>query len=142
MSHQYPGWHEGLTFPSFLPCYYSRALASKVTKAVRGKDGGLDGVEALTLTHQDGNMEVACNLLDYLKTPPEMVSIVTNDCNADFISLTIMALPLNPSINQVLALAEAEAKKLGIEIEEAYTIGMTGPEILAEIDRLLEAKQA
>ena len=45
-------------------------------------------------------------------------------------------------MNQVLALAAAEAKKLGVEIEEAYTIGLTGPEILMEIDRLLGADKA
>lgn len=45
---------------SLLLCM-DRKLAVEVTKAVREKDGGLPAVEALTLQHRDGNMEVrAC----------------------------------------------------------------------------------
>lgn len=86
-----------------------KSLAAKVAKAVRTKDGGPVGVEALTLTHQNGHMEVACNLLDIARTPP-----------AD-----------------VLAVATKTAKELGVEVEEAYTIGMTGEEIWEETQRLL-----
>lgn len=85
------------------------AVAAQVTKRVRTKDGGPPAVEALTLAHQGGNMEVACNLLNIQTTPP----------------------------STVLALATAEADKLGVAVEEAYTIGMTGDEILAETERLL-----
>jgi glutamate formiminotransferase len=92
--------------------YTIRALAAQVSRAVRTRDGGPEGVEALTLVHEGGNMEVACNLLDIGKTPP----------------------------SRVLALAEAAARALGVEVEEAYTIGMTGQEIHAEIERLLAEK--
>jgi len=88
----------------------NKALAAKVTRAVRTKDGGPPGVEALTLTHQGGFIEVACNLLDVRITPP----------------------------STVLAMARAEADKMGVEVEEAYTVGMTCQEILQETERLLD----
>ena len=37
--------------------------AMKLTKMVRARDGGVVGVEALTLPYSDGRFEVACNLL-------------------------------------------------------------------------------
>ncbi len=70
-------------------------------------------MEALTLVHEGGNMEVACNLLDIGKTPP----------------------------SQVLALAEGAAAALGVEVEEAYVIGYTGQQIHAEVERLLVDKE-
>lgn len=76
---------------------------------MRTRDGGPPGVEALTLVHEGGNVEVACNLLDIAITPP----------------------------SRVLALVEAKAADLGVGVEEAYTIGMTGEEIWAETRRLL-----
>lgn len=66
-------------------------------------------MEALTLVHEGGNMEVACNLLDIGVTPPEAV----------------------------LAVVKGAAGGLGVAVEEAYTIGMTGAEIYAEAVRLL-----
>lgn len=86
-----------------------RALAAQVAKAVRTRDGGPPGVEALTLVHEGGSMEVACNLLDIAVTPPA----------------------------RVLAVVEGKARELGVEVEEPYTIGMTGEEIYAETRRLL-----
>jgi len=41
----------------------SKALARSLTKRVRERDGGLPGVEALTLPYSGGRWEVACNLL-------------------------------------------------------------------------------
>lgn len=86
-----------------------RRLASQITKAVREKDGGLPNVEALTLEHQDGNLEVACNLLDPMVTPPD----------------------------KVLALASSKAADLGVAVLEAYTIGMGPLDILRHTQRQL-----
>merc|ERR1711967_10593 len=47
--------------------------ASKITKRVREKDGGLPSVEALTLQHENGHMEVACNLLNPQEIGPRQV---------------------------------------------------------------------
>lgn len=80
-----------------------------MSRALRTRDGGPPGVEALTLVHEGGNVEVACNLLDIAVTPP----------------------------SRVLELVEAKAKEVGVKVEEAYTIGMTGEEIWAETRRLL-----
>ena len=41
----------------------SRKKAMKLTKMIRARDGGIAGVEALTLPYSDGRFEVACNLL-------------------------------------------------------------------------------
>lgn len=84
-------------------------MAAQVAKAVRTRDGGPPGVEALTLVHEGGHMEVACNLLDIGVTPPA----------------------------RVLQVVEGKAKELGVDVEEAYTIGMAGEEIYAEALRLL-----
>lgn len=90
-----------------------RAVAVRVAKAVRTRDGGPVGVEALTLVHEGGHMEVACNLLDIATTPP----------------------------SRVLALAEKAARMEGVAVEEAYTIGMTEEEIGAETLRLLGCQE-
>ena len=86
-----------------------KAVAARVTRAVRSKDGGPEGVEALTLRHDGGHMEVACNLLDLGKTGPE----------------------------KVLEIVKKAARENGVEVEEAYTIGLTGQEIWEETERLL-----
>lgn len=86
-----------------------KAVAARVTRAVRSKDGGPEGVEALTLRHDGGHMEVACNLLALSKTGPE----------------------------KVLEVVREAAREEGVEVEEAYTIGMTGQEIWNETKRLL-----
>lgn len=44
----------------------------EVARGVSGRYGGLQGVEAMALEHQDG-VEVACNLLDYWGCPPARV---------------------------------------------------------------------
>jgi hypothetical protein len=54
-------------------------------------------------------MEVACNLLDLSKTGPE----------------------------KVLEVVREAAREEGVDVEEAYTIGMTGKEIWEETERLL-----
>ncbi len=41
----------------------SRKEAMKLTKMIRARDGGVVGVEALTLPYSDSRFEVACNLL-------------------------------------------------------------------------------
>jgi glutamate formiminotransferase len=41
----------------------SKKRAQSLTRLVRERDGGLPGVEALTLPYSDGRWEVACNLL-------------------------------------------------------------------------------
>ena len=41
----------------------SKKTAQSLTKRVRERDGGLPGVEALTLPYSNGRWEVACNLL-------------------------------------------------------------------------------
>lgn len=41
----------------------TRKLAQSLTRKVRERDGGLQGVEALTLPYSDNRWEVACNLL-------------------------------------------------------------------------------
>lgn len=86
-----------------------KQIAAMVTKAVRSRDGGPVGVEALTLRHEGGHMEVACNLLDVDTTDPA----------------------------RVLKMATDAARKAGVEVEEAYTVGMTGDEILAETKHVL-----
>jgi len=70
-------------------------------------------VEALTLEHQGGNLEVACNLLDSYSTSPEAV----------------------------LAVATQKAVELGIRIDTAYRIGMGPEEILSETQRMLNLRQ-
>lgn len=40
-----------------------KQIAQSLTKQLRERDGGLPGVEALTLPYSDGRWEVACNLL-------------------------------------------------------------------------------
>ena len=41
----------------------SRNMAQSLTRRIRERDGGLPGVEALTLPYSEGRWEVACNLL-------------------------------------------------------------------------------
>ena len=43
--------------------YCSQATARSLTRRLRERNGGLAGVEALTLPYSDGRWEVACNLL-------------------------------------------------------------------------------
>ncbi|KAL8152237.1 hypothetical protein V2J09_009997 [Rumex salicifolius] len=40
------------------------AAARRVAKRVSGRGGGLESVQAMALSHEDGVIEVACNLLD------------------------------------------------------------------------------
>jgi glutamate formiminotransferase len=40
----------------------TKALAQSLTRQIRERDGGLPGVEALTLPYSEGRYEVACNL--------------------------------------------------------------------------------
>jgi len=69
----------------------------------RGEEGeeGLAFVEALALEHQGGLYEVACNLLNPDVTTPQMV----------------------------LERVASVAKAFGVEVDEAYTIGLTSEQI-------------
>ena len=67
---------------------------------------GLPYVEALPLKHENGNFEVACNLLDPSVTPPSLV------------------------LDRV---AEVAKKRFGVEVDDAYTIGMTVGQIRSRL---------
>mmetsp|Transcript_21742 Transcript_21742/g.47410 ORF Transcript_21742/g.47410 Transcript_21742/m.47410 type:complete len:366 (-) Transcript_21742:1353-2450(-) len=51
----------------------SKTMARSLTKIVREKDGGIVGVEALTLPYSEGRYEVACNLLDPERGSADMI---------------------------------------------------------------------
>lgn len=89
----------------------TRDQAKAIAASVRSRGCGcgaveedrLIGVEALALQHADGIFEVACNLLDVGKSPPDLV----------------------------LARATACAARLGVRVERDYTIGLTMDQIRA-----------
>jgi glutamate formiminotransferase len=82
-----------------------RSKVLPITRAVREKDGGLPGVEAVTLRHEGGMWEVACNMLRPAESTTEMV----------------------------LEIVEAEAAKQGLEVDDEYLIGFTSEEALCSI---------
>lgn len=49
------------------------AAARRVARAVSARYGGLPGVEALALPHGSEGVEIACNLLDMVRSPPAAV---------------------------------------------------------------------
>lgn len=57
----------------------SRSTATTLTRHLRERDGGLVGVEALTLPYSDERWEVACNLLSPGVTSSEDVQIRANE---------------------------------------------------------------
>ena len=74
-----------------------------VTKAVREKNL----VQALTLVHEDGCREVACNLLNVAERSPE----------------------------EVLDTALRRCRELDVEVVASYTTGPTEKELLARISQ-------
>lgn len=83
-----------------------KRVAQSLTKHVRERDGGLTGVEALTLPYSNGRWEVACNLLH-----PEQTSAV--------------------DIGRIVADWEAQ---VGHEYaEKAYRVGTTAEQCLEAI---------
>ena len=78
-------------------------------EAVDPRYAGLPHVEALPLKHENGNFEVACNLLDPSVTPPSLV------------------------LDRV---AEVAKKQFGVEVDDAYTIGMTVGQIRSRLQLL------
>lgn len=87
-----------------------RAVAAAATRAVRSRGGGggampssgLPFVEALPLVHENGNFEVACNLLDPSVTPPQAV---------------------------LERIASVAMDQFGVAVDDHYTIGMTTDEM-------------
>lgn len=54
-------------------------LAKQLTKTLRERDGGLRGVEALTLPYSDGRHEIACNLLCPHEVSSKAIEAKTNE---------------------------------------------------------------
>jgi hypothetical protein len=66
-----------------------RQTARSLTWALRGRNGGLQGVEALTLPYTEGRYEVACNLLR-----PDVVSVKAIEAKVnEWASQTMKASP-------------------------------------------------
>lgn len=91
----------------------TRDQAKAIAASIRSRGGRcsvseedrLVGVEALALQHADGIFEVACNLLDVTKSPPDVV----------------------------LARATSSAARLGVRVERDYIIGLTMDQIRAAL---------
>ena len=95
----------------------NKGEASKITKGVREKDGGLPHVEALTLQHHNGNMEVACNLLNPPEIGPEevinRVKCLLSEINDDR--------------------KDERESTFALEIEKAYVTGLTEGEVIDKL---------
>jgi glutamate formiminotransferase len=83
-------------------CTSDLAVGRVIAKGVRGRNGGLDKVEALALPHRDDAVEVACNLLDTAVSSPDTV------------------------LQRVTELAAEH----GVEVHSSYVIGLTEAEVL------------
>ena len=59
--------------------YATGSQARRLAKRLRGRDGGLPGVEALTLPYKGDCWEVACNLLHPTRKPPSGASTLDMD---------------------------------------------------------------
>lgn len=90
--------HSGSSISNDKDVKERRSKVSQITKFVR--EPGI--VESLTLAHDAGVLEIACNLRDTSKT----------------------------SVEDVVIKAELKAKELGIEITDSYTTGPSEQEIL------------
>ena len=82
--------------------------ARRIAKAIRAKDGGLPGVEALALPklQQDNNgensFEIACNLLDVDRSPPSAVlAEITAAANTEHITV-LRDYVIGPTKHQML----------------------------------------
>lgn len=68
-----------------------KRVAQSLTKRVRERDGGLVGVEALTLPYANGQWEVACNLLCPKQTSAhdidQVVADWTNQIGQDYVEI-------------------------------------------------------
>lgn len=89
------------------------ALARRIARTIRERDGGLRGVRALGLDLGDGRVQVSCNLTDVAATPPDRIVAVVAALAAPFgVAVagteTIGLLPR-------AALAGIVARRLGIE---------------------------
>lgn len=91
-----------------------RKAVGAIARALREKDGGLPGVEAVALRHAGGNYEAACNLLEADRVGPEEVLAA--------------------------ATAAAAAQGGGIEVDAAYTIGLTAAEVTDRLARALAGR--
>lgn len=60
----------------------SKKRAQSLTRLVRERDGGLRGVEALTLPYSNGQWEVACNLLHPSEASAEDIQVLVDQWQA------------------------------------------------------------
>jgi hypothetical protein len=66
----------------------SKTTAQSLTKTVRERDGGLVGVEALTLPYSNGRWEVACNLLQPHQASASDIQSVVDQWETDRVGET------------------------------------------------------
>lgn len=89
------------------------ATARRVARAVSARHGGLPGVEALALPHGSEGVEIACNLLDVVRSPPvDVVAAIVHAAAEEGLS-TGEARLLNMAPAEALERVVAAEKKMG-----------------------------